>query len=270
MSFTMTTQLNVALQAARHAGNYLRQSFGSVSALEISYKGDINIVTPFDLEAQRLVLETLTASFPDYAYLTEEEYDEARNLNSLWRWIIDPLDGTSNYASGFPHFCTSLALEYSGEVVLGVVYSPTLDESFYAVRGRGAFLNGKPIHVSSSPYLIESVIATGIPYDNKDTLQECLRLLAKITPVTRTTRVLGAAALDLCYVACGRLDAYWDVELSPWDMSGGGLIVAEAGGNVSTVSGELFDHLGTNILASNGILHPAMLEALCPNEKVKL
>jgi myo-inositol-1(or 4)-monophosphatase len=266
MSYTFTTQLDVALHAARQAGNYLQQSLGSVSTQDIVYKGDINIVTPFDLEAQRLILETLMACFPDHKYLTEEEQENSRNSSSRWRWIIDPLDGSSNYAAGFPHFCTSVALEFSGEIVLGVVYSPTLDESFYAIRGNGAFLNGKRIHVSSSPYLIESVIATGFPYDNKDTLQECLRLLAKITPVTRTTRALGAAALDLCYVACGRLDAYWDVELSPWDMSAGGLIVREAGGTVSAVMGDKFDHLGTNILASNGILHKAIIDALWSKE----
>jgi myo-inositol-1(or 4)-monophosphatase len=262
MSYPLTSQLDTALNAARRAGDFLRQGLGAVSADEVAFKGDIDIVTPFDLEAQNMVVETLRASFPDHGFLTEEDRDARVYGDSPWRWIIDPLDGTSNYASGSPHFCTSLALEFSGEIVLGVVYSPVLDESFYAVRGNGAFLNGRPISVSSTRQLIHSVPATGFPYDNRDTLQKCLRLLAKITPVTRSTRVLGAAALDLCYVACGRMDAYWDVELFPWDMSAGGLIVKEAGGKVSDLRGEPFSHLGKDIIASNGFLHPEILEIL--------
>ena len=130
MSFNLTNELVVAIHAARHAGDYLRQCLGSVSTQDIVHKGVINIVTAFDLEAQRFILETLRDSFPDHEYLTEEEQESVRNTRSRWRWIIDPLDGTSNYVSGYPRFCTSLALEFSGEIILGVVYSPTLDESF--------------------------------------------------------------------------------------------------------------------------------------------
>jgi myo-inositol-1(or 4)-monophosphatase len=262
MTLKLSNELNVAIDAARKAGIYLRECFGSVSPKDITYKGDINIVTPFDMEAQRLILRTLKSRFPDHRYFTEEEQDKPTTSSSTQRWIIDPLDGTSNYASGSPHFCVSMALEVSGQLALGVVYSPMLDELFYAVRGGGAFLNGKPIHVSLSPRLQDAIIATGFPYDNTVTLQECLRLLSRIAPAIRTTRCLGAAALDICYVACGRLDAYWDVELEPWDMSAGALIVSEAGGQISNVRGQRFDHCGHNLLASNGALHTAILDTL--------
>lgn len=266
MTLTLVNEVEVAVGAARQAGDYLREKFGSVSLKDIAYKGNINIVTTFDLKAQHLILDYLKATFPDHQFLTEEEQEQPYDSCSPCRWIIDPLDGTSNYASGFPHYCISLALEVSGNIVLGVIYSPTLDEMFTAVRGGGAFLNDKRINVSSSSNLIDSIVATGFPYNNGDTLQECLRMLANITPRTRTTRALGAAALDLCYVACGRLDAYWDVELWPWDMSAGALIVEEAGGQVSDLSGKMFNHLGNNILATNRVLHSEILKILGVDE----
>ncbi len=265
MAFVYSDELNVAKQAARQAGDYLREHLGSVRAQDVTYKGDIDIVTPYDLEAQRLVVQSIKAAFPDHSFLTEERQEKTGASSSASRWIIDPLDGTTNYARGFPYFCVSLALEVSGQVELGVVYAPMLDELFYATRGGGAFMNGLPMQASTTPRLKEAVVSTGFPYDNGATLQECLRLLARITPIARTSRCLGAAALDICYVACGRLDAYWDIEMSPWDIAAGGLIVSEAHGRVTGVKGQPFDHLGHSILASNAVLHAAILEALWSN-----
>jgi len=265
MTFTYSNELKVAKQAARRAGDFLREHLGSVRAQEVTYKGDIDIVTPYDMEAQRLVVESIKAAFPDHSFLTEEKQEKTDAPGSASRWIIDPLDGTTNYASGFPYFCVSLALEVSGQVELGVVYAPMLNELFHATRGGGAFMNGLPMHTSTTPRLKDAVVSTGFPYDNGATLQECLRLLSRITYTARTSRCPGAAALDICYVACGRLDAYWDIEMSPWDIAAGALIVSEARGRVTGVKGQPFDHLGHTILASNGALHAARLETLWSN-----
>ncbi len=259
-------ELVAAVTAARSAGDFLRTSLGSVSFHDIVYKGEIDIVTFYDLEAQRLVVESLTQACPEYAFLTEEKLTDIAESASGKRWIIDPLDGTSNYAHGFPHFCISLALEISDRIDMAVVYAPMLDELFTAVRGGGAFLNGAPIRVSSTSRLIDSIIATGFPYDKVNNLGDCLTLLARAAPAVRSPRVLGAAALDLCYLACGRLDSYLDVELAPWDMAAGAMIVAEAGGQVTDVRGAPFMHLGQTILASNGSLHSAILNTLWGRE----
>jgi myo-inositol-1(or 4)-monophosphatase len=265
MAFTYSDELKVARQVALQAGNYLREHLGSVRSQDVAYKGDIDIVTPYDLEAQRLVVESIQAAFPDHSFLTEERQEKTNGSGSANRWIIDPLDGTTNYACGFPYFCVSLAFEVSGQVELGVVYAPMPNELYYAIRGGGAFVNDLPMHASATPHLKEAVVSTGFPYDNGATLQECLRLLARITPTARTSRCPGAAALDLCYVARGRLDAYWDIEMSPWDIAAGALIVSEASGRVTDVKGQPFDHLGSSILASNGLLHAAVLKALWSN-----
>jgi myo-inositol-1(or 4)-monophosphatase len=265
MAFTYSDELMVAKQAARQAGDFLREHLGSVRVQEVTYKGDIDIVTPYDLEAQRLVVQSIKAAFPEHSFLTEESQGKTGGSSSTSRWIIDPLDGTTNYARGFPYFCVSLALEVSGQVELGVVYAPMLNELFYATRGGGAFMDDMPLHASATPRLKEAVVATGFPYDNGATLQECLRLLARITRTVRTSRCAGAAALDICYVACGRLDAYWDIEMWPWDIAAGALIVSEASGRVTGVKGQPFDHLGRTILASNGALHAAILETLWSN-----
>jgi myo-inositol-1(or 4)-monophosphatase len=262
MDFTYSDALTVGMQAARSAGNFLLKSLGSVSAQEIVFKGDIDIVTAYDLEAQRLVMEILSHAFPEHSFLSEEERYGNVAPTSGSRWIIDPLDGTSNFTRGFPHFCVSLALEVAGRVQAGIVYAPVLEEMFTAVRGCGAALNGHPIHVSSTSRLIDSLVATGFPYYKHKNLQDCLGRLARIADAIRSPRVVGAAALDICYVACGRLDAYWDTEMSPWDMSAGTLIVEEAGGRVTNVAGEPFDHLGQTVIASNGILHPEVLNTL--------
>ena len=267
MTLRYSEELDVAKQAARQAGDFLRVHLGSVRAQEVTYKGDIDIVTPYDMEAQRLVVESIKAAFPHHSFLAEEKQEKTTSSSSgsVSRWIIDPLDGTTNFACGFPYFCVSLALEVSGQVELGVVYAPMPNELYYAIRGGGAFMNDLPMRASSTPRLKEAVVSTGFPYDNGATLQECLRLLARITPTARTSRCPGAAALDLCYVARGRLDAYWDIEMSPWDIAAGALIVSEARGRVTGVKGQPFDHLGRTILASNGALHVAILETLWSN-----
>jgi myo-inositol-1(or 4)-monophosphatase len=262
MSSSYVNELHTAIEAVQAAGIYLRESLGLVSAETVIYKGAIDIVTIHDIRAQQIIIETLSRVFPNYSYLTEEEQDVSKIAGSGWRWILDPLDGTSNYAHGYPHFCVSLALEVSGQIELGVVYAPIFDEMFTSVRGEGALLGGNPIHPSSTSRLTDSIMATGFPYDQEHNLQSCFDGLRRIAPAIRSPRVLGAAALDICYVASGRLDAYWDVELAPWDMAAATLIVREAGGQVTDVKGAAFDHLGPTVIASNGILHAAIREVL--------
>ncbi len=262
MNGAYSEPLRAAMLAARNAGNFLRNSLGSVSAQDVIYKGDIDIVTIYDLEAQRLIVNTLSQVFPDHSFLTEEEQDGQALLPSENRWIIDPLDGTTNYAHGFPHYCVSLALEVSGRVEVGVVFAPVLDEMYTAINGEGAALNGKPIHVSGTSRLIDSLIATGFPYNKQKNLQDCLSLLGRLAPCVRSSRVIGAAALDLCYVASGRLDAYLDVELAPWDMAAGTLIIREAGGFVTDITGAPFNLFGQTVIASNRLLHPILQETL--------
>ena len=255
-------ELKIALEAAHAAGHYLRGHLNTAEEPGVVFKREIDIVTVHDLQAQRMIVETLSNAFPEHAFLAEEELTTSHDGISAYRWILDPLDGTSNYAHGFPYFCVSLALEVAGRIELGVVYAPVADETFSAVRGEKALLNGVPIHVNSTARLTDSIVATGFPYDREANLQSCLSRLGRLAAVIRSPRVMGAAALDICYVACGRLDAYWDVELSPWDMAAAALIAEEAGGHVTNMMGKAFHHEGPTIVASNGILHPDLLEQL--------
>jgi myo-inositol-1(or 4)-monophosphatase len=249
----VTGELEVALSAARRAGEVLRAGFGAEHA--ITYKGEVDLVTEVDVEAERMVREELLGTFPTYGMLAEEGGELAGEEDA--RWIVDPLDGTTNYAHGLSIFCVSIALETGGEVVLGVVHDPMRGETFVAQRGRGATLNGEPIKVSDTDEPIRALIATGFPYDRAE-MPEALELFGRLAATTRGMRRLGSAALDLCYVAAGRLDGYYERGIWPWDLAAGSVILEEAGGKLTNYRGHVLDLAGREIVASNGCLHAAM------------
>lgn len=261
----MKDMLTVASHAAIRAGEILRENINGIR--EITYKGDINLVTEMDMKSERAVVETLLAAFPDHGIIAEEE-TSIRN-GSGFTWIIDPLDGTTNYAHGYPCFSVSIALEQEGEIVLGVVYDPMRDELFTALKGEGAYLNGRPIRVSKIDTLIKSLLATGFPYDRKVCDRNNLDYFHDLLMVSQEVRRDGSAALDLCSVACGRFDGFWELKLKPWDVAAGSLIVQEAEGAISDLSGKKFIIHHDEVLASNSIIHGQMIEVLSRVEKRK-
>ncbi|HYZ06784.1 MAG TPA: inositol monophosphatase family protein [Rubrobacter sp.] len=249
----MTSELEAALSAARSAGEVLRAGFGTEHA--ITYKGEVDLVTEIDEEAERVIREKLLGTFPTYGMLAEEGGELAGEEDT--HWIVDPLDGTTNYAHALPIFCVAIGLERAGEVVLGVVHDPMREEIYVAERGGGATLNGEPIKVSDTEELIQALIATGFPYDRAE-MPEALELFGRFAATTRGMRRLGSAALDLCYVASGRLDGYYERGIWPWDLAAGSLILEEAGGKLTNYRGDVLDLEGREIVASNGRLHSAM------------
>ncbi len=249
----MTKELKAALSAAKGAGEVLRKGFGWQHS--VRYKGEVDLVTEVDEQAEQVIREILLGAFPAYGMLAEEGGALVGEEDA--RWIVDPLDGTTNYAHGLPLFCVSVALERAGEVVVGVVHDPMHEETFVAEQGRGATLNGERIKVSGTEELIRALIATGFPYD-RPKMPEALDLFGRFAAITRGMRRLGSTALDLCYVASGRLDGYYERGIWAWDIAAGGLILQEAGGKVTDYRGGVLDLEGREIVASNGALHAAM------------
>jgi myo-inositol-1(or 4)-monophosphatase len=250
--------LALAVDAARAAGDIIRR--GMFDVLDIRYKGEINLVTQIDVAAERAVVECLRAKAPDHGILAEE--GSVHNNRSAYRWLIDPLDGTTNYAHRFPFFCVSIGLQHGNDPVLGVVLDPVRDELFTAVRGGGAACNGQPLAVSSTTALNKSLVVTGFAYDPKRDTNVNFRHFESMSRVAQGVRRTGSAALDLCYVAAGRSDGFWELLLSPWDTAAGQVIVEEAGGRVTDFSGRVFSPDIPEIVASNGKLHDAMLTLL--------
>jgi myo-inositol-1(or 4)-monophosphatase len=253
--------LNFAIQTAREAGRVLAEKFGR--ALQVSNKGDIDLVTEADIAAERLIVERIRSYHPRHAILTEESGDVVTvgDAGSEYKWVIDPLDGTTNYAHGYPVFCVSVALEHEGRVVVGVVYDPTRDEMFAAERGGGATLNGRSLRVSETNELNGALLCTGFPYDVRDR-GDFARHFRNFIMRAQSVRRDGAAALDLAYVAAGRFDGFYEEGLRPWDVAAGVLLVEEAGGTVTHYDGSPFRIYTPPIIASNGLIHEAMLEVL--------
>jgi myo-inositol-1(or 4)-monophosphatase len=244
----------VALRAARAAGRIHLQR---LSRIKVTRKTNaIDLVTEADHESEQAVIRTLGHAFPSHAILAEESGASAQS--SEHRWIIDPLDGTTNFAHGFPQFCVSIAYERRGRIELAVVFDALKCELFVAARGRGARLNARPIRVSRTPSLDLALLATGFPYDRRERRNFYFTFWEAFMMRTQGVRRTGSAALDLCYVACGRVDAFWEFGLRPWDVAAGALIVAEAGGRVTNLDGSALDLDARRILASNGKLHRAM------------
>jgi myo-inositol-1(or 4)-monophosphatase len=253
--------LEVAISVAREVGDFLRQHLTDKKK-EVNYKGEIDLVTVRDLEAQERIISRLKENFPHHDILAEEEINQDQERKSEFRWIIDPLDGTTNYAHSYPVFCVSLALEVKGEVILGVVYDPNLQECFTAVKGQGARCNGQPLRVSTVAELDKSLLATGFPYDVRVSDINNIDHFVNFLRQAQAIRRCGSAAIDLCYVACGRFDGFWELKLNPWDIAAGALLVREAGGRVSDFGGERLNIYGREIVASNGRIHEEMIRVL--------
>jgi myo-inositol-1(or 4)-monophosphatase len=254
--------LNFAIQTARDAGRLLAERFGRV--LQITNKSELDLVTESDLASERLIIERIKTYHPRHSILAEESGASEpadREGQDDWRWIIDPLDGTTNYAHGYPCFCVSIGLEHKGRMEIGVVYDPMRDELFSAERGEGASLNGRRIQVSPVDALAGALLCTVFPYDVRER-SEFARHFANFIMNAQGVRRDGAAALDLAYVACGRFDGFWEEGLKPWDVAAGSLLVEEAGGRVSKYDGGSLSLFTPPILASNGLLHEQMMQVL--------
>jgi myo-inositol-1(or 4)-monophosphatase len=248
--------LPVAIAAAKDAGRVQMLHFGH--SHQVEYKGDIDPVTVVDKLCEQAIVQKITAAFPDHDLLTEESLFEKKG--SPYKWIIDPLDGTTNYLHGYPCFCASIGLEVEGEVRLGVVYNPVLDELFHAEKGKGAFLNGNQISVSLADDLDRSFLCTGFPYDVREHADLYLRYFRQFITRSFAVRRPGSAAIDLCYLAAGRFDGFWELKLHAWDVAAGGLMVTEAGGMITDFKGQPFDIYSGEMLASNGLIHQEMLK----------
>ncbi|MCP5048577.1 MAG: inositol monophosphatase [bacterium] len=250
--------LSVTLEAARTAGDYLKKMNGRAGQPEVEFKGAVDLVTECDRESQAMICGTLEKHFPNHSILAEEDLHMVKD-NAL-TWVIDPLDGTVNFAHSLPIFSVSIAFMVEGETRVGVVYAPMLGEMFHAVEGGGAFLNGKPLGVSNRENLGQSLLATGFPYDRREAVDHYIGLFKDFITKARDIRRMGSAAIDLAYTAAGRLDGFWEFKLKPWDTAAAWLMVKEAGGKVTDFSGNPFNPFMEECLATNGHIHEQMLE----------
>jgi myo-inositol-1(or 4)-monophosphatase len=253
----------VAAEAALRAGAIQKERYGQ--AVRIDYKGEINLVTEVDHACEAAILEILRARVPDHDIVTEES-DLARR-GSRYVWYVDPLDGTTNFAHGYPCFCSSVGVARDGVVVAGAVYEPLKGELFTVERGGGAHLNGRRLAVSGASELLKSLLITGFPYDLREDLAGKLRMFNRLMGEARAIRRDGSAAVDLSYVAAGRVDGFWEEKLHPWDMAAGVLMVEEAGGWVSRFDGEPLGLVEDEIVATNGRIHEAMLAVLQEDDR---
>ncbi|MCM2503201.1 inositol monophosphatase [Aureimonas altamirensis] len=253
--------LNVMTQAAMKAGRSLIRDFGEVQNLQVSMKGPADFVSNADRKAEEIVFQELSRARPDWGFLMEER-GELEGKDSQHRWIVDPLDGTTNFLHGIPIFAVSIALERDGQIVAGVVFNPIQDELYTAERGGGAFLNDRRIRVANRQRMPEALFATGIPFLGKGGHGRFLYEMRQIMGESSGVRRLGAASLDLCYVAAGRFDGFWERGVLPWDIAAGSIVVREAGGFVSSVDGDKFDHLQGDIACGNELILRAMAAEL--------
>lgn len=252
--------LATAIEAVVKAGQI--QTEHARKAFHVGKKGLIDLVTEVDVAVESGFRNMIAGRFPDHAVLGEEMGMSPDDSQARCRWLFDPIDGTTNYAHGLPIYCASAALEVDGRIQVGAVFDPTREELFTAERGRGAFLNGTPLRVSQASALVDSLLVTGFPYDVQTRTDDIVGLFGRFLGRARAVRRLGSAALDLCYVAAGRMDGFWEQDLKPWDVAAGILLVEEAGGRVSGFSGAPFSPYGANIVASNGHLHQQMLDVI--------
>lgn len=252
----MNNYLKFAETTAREAGTLLKKMLPREH--RISFKGEINIVTEVDCMSEKLLIHRIRKNFPQHDILTEES--AGIQNRSEFCWIIDPLDGTTNYAHGYPAFCVSIALEIEGIIRCGAIYNPVLDEMFTAEVKGGAFLNGRPLAVSSTTELSRSLLATGFPYDIRESEDNNINYFIGMAKNVQAIRRAGSAALDLAYVAAGRFDGFWELKLKPWDTAAGWLMVKEAGGMVTDIFGKGYRLTSAHILASNGRIHGAMID----------
>lgn len=259
-----TNHLNVdqafqlALEAVLEAGKVLKKGFRQKKTYQ--KKGTIDLVTEWDFKSQGTVISRLKSQFPDADYLVEESGIERRS--SPYCWVLDPLDGTTNFVHGLPFYCISLALMVNKVALLGIVHNPEFKETYWALKGKGAFLNGRPIRVSSFPSVSQSLLTTGFPYNIKKTHRQILKRFQQVTTRAQGVRRPGSAALDLCWVANGAVDGFWEQYLKPWDTAAGVVLVEEAGGKVSDFAGHSYHIEKKQILATNGKIHQEMIGLL--------
>ena len=249
--------LNFAMETAREAGQILLEKFGR--NIKISKKGDIDLVTEADLAAEKLIVEKIKSYYPRHTILAEES--GLNDVTSEFKWIIDPLDGTTNYAHGYPCFAVNIALEYQGSIIVAVTYDPTRNEMFSAEKGQGANLNGRKIHVSETEKLGNALLVTGFPY-NFAQKADFAKNLTNFLLNARGVRRDGSAAIDMAYIACGRFDGFWEEGLNPWDMAAGVLLIEEAGGQLSTYENTPFNLYKPPVCGSNGLIHAEMIKVL--------
>lgn len=254
----MKSRMDAAVAAALASGRFLKRRLGK--ATKVYYKGGIDLVTEMDQRSEEMIIAAIKGDFPQDGFIAEE--GDRQEGSSGYQWIIDPLDGTTNYAHGYPCFTVSIALEKEGEIILGVVYNPILNELFRGEKGKGAFRNNRRITVSSTGELAKSLLATGFPYDVQEDPVNNLRHFSGFLLKAQAIRRAGSAALDLCYVAAGIFDGFWELKLNPWDVAAGSLLLTEAGGMVTDFKGGPWDHYSKEILASNGAIHAQMVSVL--------
>ncbi|NPV91796.1 MAG: inositol monophosphatase [Firmicutes bacterium] len=256
----LDSYLKNAIEIAEQAGALLKNGWGRRS--QVTFKGEIDLVTEMDLASERLITENLSRLYPGHRVVAEE--GGGNRGESDYLWYVDPLDGTTNYSHGFPAFAVSIGLSRLGEPLVGVVYNPISEELFYAARGQGAFLNRVPIRVSTTDQLVRSLLATGFSYDIKHDIGFTAPVLREFLVRCQGIRRLGSAALDLCCVACGRFDGFWELKLQPWDTAAAALILTEAGGKVSDFRGGPFRPELKEIAASNVLIHDLLLQVINP------
>jgi len=261
---TMHPMLGIAVKAARRAGNIINRGAREIDLLTITSKGPKDFVSEVDREAERTIVETLLASYPDHAILAEEGTAKGANAEAENVWIIDPLDGTTNFLHGFPQYCVSIALAQRGQVTHGVIYDPVRNDLFTATRGRGAFLNDRRIRVSRRHHLRDCLIGTGFPFRDGSYLDTYLRMMKTMIEQTAGLRRPGAAALDLAYVAAGFYDGFWEVGLNAWDVAAGSLLIQEAGGLIGDLAGDGDFLHGGQVIAATPKIFAQMVTALAP------
>ncbi len=258
---TPSALLKVMIDAARKAGRKLARDFGEVSELQVSKKGPADFVSAADLKAEQTVFEELARVRPGYSFLGEER-GLVEGTDRTHTWIVDPLDGTTNFLHAIPHFAVNIALEREGAIVAGVTHNPITNDTFWTEKGKGCFNNDKRLRVAARKHLDESLLATGVPFLGKPGHGQFLKELHQLAPRVSGIRRFGSAALDLAWVAAGRYDGYWERDLKPWDIAAGSLMILEAGGTISSASGERFDAREGTVCAANLEIHPQMIERL--------
>ena len=256
-----SANLNIMIKTARKAGRALAKDFREVENLQVSMKGAGDFVSKADISAEKIIKDELMSARPTYGWLAEEGGGE-EGTDPTRRWIVDPLDGTTNFLHGLPHWAVSIALEHKGQIVAGVVYDACKDELFFAEKGAGAWMNETRLRVSGRSKMIESIFSTGLPFAGRADLPATLQDLARLMPTCAGVRRFGAAALDLAYVAAGRYDGYWERDLSSWDIAAGIAILREAGGLVTTIDGKSIRLDSPSILAANEYTHFPLVKLL--------
>lgn len=251
----IATRLHTAKRIAQEAGELIRHAFGGLAA--VSKKGVVDLVTDTDIASERLLREAILAAYPDDAIVAEE--GGVSSGSSGYSWLVDPLDGTTNFAHGYPAFSVAIAIVHQGQAVAGVIYQPVPDTCYWAERGAGAFCDARPISVSKAAEIGDGLLATGFPYNRREIVDTLLEKVRRALLVAQGLRRSGSATVDLCHLACGAIDGYWEQDLNPWDWAAGALLVEEAGGGVTDFSGAPYTPASRSVVASNRLLHEALI-----------